>query len=100
MDWNDTIIVTLQGDRKGKAVIPRTVVKAVSSTTKRDYSGSAVTDKEITLLHVDTEFAEALSIELKYIHKDDKTIAIECETPLKIVLGMLRGDKAAEVLFE
>lgn len=99
MDWNDTIIVTLHGDRKGKAVIPRTVVKAVSSTTKRDYSGSSATDKEITLLHVDTDFAEAIGIELKYIHKDDKTIAIECETPLKIVLELLRGSVTAEVLF-
>jgi len=100
MDWNDTIIVTLQGDRKGKAVIPRSVVKGVTSTTKRDYSGSAAIDKEITLLHVSTDFAEAIGIELKYINKGDATVAIECETPLKIVLGMLRGDKAAEVLFE
>lgn len=99
MDWKDTIIVTLQGDRKGKAVIPRTVVKAVTTTIKRDYSGTAATDKEICILHVDVEYAEAIGMDLRRSSKHEKTVGIEVETDIKIVLALLRGDPAAEILF-
>lgn len=99
MDWTDTIIVPLAGDKKGKLVIPRIAVVGLSSKIKRDYSGGTATDKEVTVLHLDIKYATQLGIDLTYAQAKDSVVALDLDLDLKIVLALLRGDKAAEVLF-
>lgn len=99
MDWNDTIIVTLHADKLGKLVIPRSVVKGVSTRTKRDYTGGAATDKEICLVHVCIAWASSVGMNISYAQKHETVIQLEVDTDFKIVLDLLRGSKAAEILF-
>lgn len=99
MDWNDTIIVTLHADKLGKLVIPRSVVKGVSTKTKRDYSGGSATDKELCIIHVCIEWANSVGMNISYAQKHETIYQLEVDTDFKIVLALLRGDKAAEVLF-
>lgn len=99
IDWNDTITVTLHKDKHGKIVIPKSVIKGLSSKTKTNYGATPPSEDSLTIIHVDINWADAVGIDLRYAHKRELTVALEVDTDLKIVLALLRGDVAAEVLF-
>lgn len=96
MDWNDTIIVTMLKD-KARMVVPRSVIRGLTSAKKRDYTADK--DIEHTVLTVEAEWAHSAGFDLKWTSSKETTIALELDMDIKVVLGMLRGDKAAEVLY-
>ncbi len=95
-NWNDT--VTLKTKDKKKIVVPRTVIKYVGSVIEKDYS-NGVQEFDVTIIHVDIEWALNAGLDARYSDIKDKVLGIKLDMELKLVLGLLRGDKAAEVLF-
>ncbi len=96
MDWNDTIILKTKDNKR--LVTPRSVIKFVGTVQKRDYSRTP-NEYECTVVHLDIDWAYSAGIDARYSDIRDKVVGLELDMDLNVVLGLLRGDKAAEVLF-
>lgn len=101
MNYNDAIILTCD---KTKFMIERGRVLNVYSRKESDYSTN---NQEIEKTYIVVDFKTlqelALPMPSRYSsHSPDflGLVTIPVQEPFKIVLGLLRGDKAAEVLFD
>lgn len=97
IDWNDTI--TVKTKDKKTSVIPRSAVQYRGTVHERDYSDGQGKDIEVTVIHVSIDWALASGVDCRHSDVRDKCIGIKLDMDLKIVLGLLRGSKAAETLF-
>lgn len=97
IDWNDTIV--LINKKKGKIAVPRSVIKYLGTKPDRDYSSGDAKDIETAYIHVDLKWAKTVGINIMHYSLRDECVELELGMDFKIVLGLLRGDKAAEVLF-
>ena len=97
MDWKETILVKTK-DKKS-IVIPKSVIKFLGTNIERDYGGGEAKDLEVTIIHVDLEWARSTGMDAKYSDIKDTVLGLKLDMDLKVVLGLMRGDKAAEVLF-
>lgn len=98
IDWNDTI--TVKTKDKKTSVIPRSVIQYLGTIIERDYNSGGAQDVEVTVMHVDIDWAVKAGVDVRYSEVRDKIVGIKLDMDLKVVLGLLRGDKAAEVLFD
>jgi len=97
MDWNDCIL--LKTKDKKTMVVPRSAIKYAGSRTERNYSTSEPKEFEQTVVHIEIEWALNAGLDVKYSQIRDKVVGLDLDMELKVLLGLLRGDKAAEVLF-
>lgn len=98
IDWNDTIVITFFKD-KNKLVVPKSAIRSLGTQRKRDYSKPNNDEYEVTVLIVDSEWAYNAGMDFARVSARQDHISLEVDMDLKAVLGLLRGDKAAEVLF-
>lgn len=101
MNYNDAIILTCD---KSKFLIERGRVLNVYSRKESNYSTNNQ-EVENTYIAVDFKTCQELALPLtnRYQHHSPDMlgiVTIQVQEPFKIVLGLLRGDKAAEVLFD
>lgn len=92
----DCLIFNIQ--EKGKIVIPRSVIKGLKTESKRNWSTSAI--EEVTIILVDTEFAENMGINLFHHNRYLKVVPIEVTDDLLKVMGMIGASTASEILFK
>lgn len=102
MDFKDCIIFKTHGsgsthNEGGRIAIPRTSILSICTKTVRNYSAS--TDEEVTHLFVTIDIAEKLGYTTESLRRKDKGVFIPIGDRFEIALGILRGDKAVEVLF-
>lgn len=96
MELKDCLIFTTSNEKE-KIVIPRSAIKGLRTKMQRDYSAN--TDKEVTILMIDIDVAEALGCDTRYTHRKDKVIGIEVVDELTVVMGMIGASKATAALF-
>lgn len=97
-DWNDAITLVMKKGKQ-KFVVPRAVIKYLGSKHDRDYSGGVAKDIEVTVVHLDLEWAKGAGICVQHSDLRDTCVGLDLDMDFKVVLGLLRGDKAAEILF-
>ena len=99
INWADCI--TFQTKEGGRVSIPRAAILSVKTKLEKDYSGGApYPDREITHLYIQIDVAELLGVDIDRTHRKDIGIFYPVGNKFELVMGMLRGDKAVEVLFD
>lgn len=97
LDWKDCITFKTKDD-KGKVAIPRASILSVCTKTEKEYS-TPVRDIEVTYLFIKIETAALLGVNVERCDRSAIGVQFAVGTPYEIVMGIMRGDKAVEVLF-
>jgi hypothetical protein len=97
MNFNNTIILEFgKSGRKGKFVIDKDMIKSIFTNIERDHAAGC--DKEITFVRVNVEDAEVLGITNTYQYRNDKYVDVPVANDIKVVLGLVKGDKGMMIL--
>jgi len=98
IDWTDCI--TFKTKEGGRIGIPRASIMSVKTKMEKDYSATPMCDREVTHLFVQIEVAELLGIDVDRQERKAIGVFIPVGNKYEIVMGIMRGDKAVEVLFD
>lgn len=97
IDFKDCI--TFNHKDGGRIAIPRKSILSVRTKKERDYSATPTADVEVTQLFIELATAELLGFNMNHVHHKDIGVYVPITDKYELVLGILRGDKAIEVLF-
>lgn len=90
-------LIFSKSDEKGKVIIPREYIKSVQTKMQRDYASNS--DKEVTYIMIDIDYADMMGIDTKHSYRHVKVIGIAVAEDLIQVMGMLGASKASTALF-
>jgi hypothetical protein len=113
MDYKTSILVTIRNssnfdETNKKVLVPHSVIKGVQQITERNYSKPKEGDnyplENVTVILLDKKFALENELCLtpdykSYFFGDSSPIAVKIQHDFNVFVGLLKGDKAAEVLF-
>lgn len=99
MDFKDVLIFTKKDD-KGKLVLPKSAILCVDTHMAKNWSKDNSPQEEITRLLIEVEYAVSVHLQARHtVFQGQVGHWIEVVEPLPIVLGMLQGSKAVDILF-
>jgi len=107
MNFKSSITVTLS-DNNTKLLIPKEVINTIKQVSERDYSAKDASGdypfKKHTVISLAGDFAMKSGLAPDAMYKDaylGKQVSLDLKITedFTIMCGLLKGDKAAEVLF-